>query len=187
MHLDEEIRPPSAINPHVPDALERIIMKLLEKDPRHRYASAAALLQAVADAAGKTGPAGELLVARGELFAAPLIGRKNEVTQLMSLIDESREGHGTGVIVAGAEGLGKSRIVRDATLRAQLDGARVFCGRCPINRKTIYAPFFEIFQQMLLAVNPEADVSQELRILLRPAIHNAEEESTPARTAKYRL
>src|SRR5260370_15860139 len=33
MHLDEEIRPPSAINPNVPAALEQIIMKLLEKDP----------------------------------------------------------------------------------------------------------------------------------------------------------
>ena len=32
--------------------------------------------------------------------------------------------------------------------RAQLDGARVFCGRCPVNRKTIYAPFFEIFEQL---------------------------------------
>src|SRR5207244_9783914 len=37
MHLDEEIRPPSSINPRVPHALETIILKLLEKDPRHRY------------------------------------------------------------------------------------------------------------------------------------------------------
>ena len=43
MHLDEEVRPPSSINPSVPPELEQIIMRLLEKDPRHRYASAAAL------------------------------------------------------------------------------------------------------------------------------------------------
>jgi Nif-specific regulatory protein len=170
MHLDEEIRPPSSINPRVPHALEEIILKLLEKDPRHRYASAAAMLQAVAHAAGKTAPAGELLVGRGELYAAPLIGRKHEVTQLMALISEARDGNGNGVIVAGTEGLGKSRIVRDATLRAQLDGARVFCGRCPINRKTIYAPFFDIFHQMVLAMNPEADVAEEIRRMLRPVV-----------------
>ena len=35
MHLDDEIRPPSSINPRIPDALEAIIVKLLEKDPRH--------------------------------------------------------------------------------------------------------------------------------------------------------
>src|SRR5205807_389918 len=190
LHLDGEIRPPSAINPRVPDALEQIIMKLLEKDPRHRFPSAAALLQAVAQAAGKTAPAGELLVGRGELFAAPLIGRKNEVGQLTTLIGDAREGRGCGVIVAGAEGLGKSRIVRDATLRAQLDGARVFCGRCPINRKTIYAPFFEIFQQMVMAVNPQANVGEEIRLLLRPVVPTPDEsvnDSPNARGQKHRL
>jgi Nif-specific regulatory protein len=188
MHLDEEIRPPSSINPRVPPELELIIMKLLEKDPRHRYASAAALLQDVAAAAGKKADAGELLVGRGELFAAPLIGRRAEVAQLASMIDDAREGRGSGVIVAGAEGMGKSRIVRDATLQAQLEGARVFCGRCPINRKTIYAPFFEIFQQMVMAVNPDADVSGEIRRLLRPVVLAAKgEEATPATGQKYRL
>ena len=188
MHLDEEVRPPSSINPSVPPELEQIIMRLLEKDPRHRYASAAALLHAVAVAAGKKADAGEMLVGRGELFAAPLIGRKSEVAQLASMIDEAREGNGNGVIVVGAEGMGKSRIVRDATLRAQLEGARVFCGRCPINRKTIYAPFVEIFQQMVLAVNPDADVSGEIRRLLRPVILAAQgEEATPETGQKYRL
>ena len=188
MHLDEEVRPPSSINPSVPPELEQIIMKLLEKDPRHRYASAAALLHAVAVAAGKKADAGEMLVGRGELFAAPLIGRKSEVAQLATMIDEAREGSGNGVIVVGAEGMGKSRIVRDATLRAQLEGARVFCGRCPINRKTIYAPFVEIFQQMVLAVNPDADVSGEIRRLLRPVVLAAQgEEATPETGQKYRL
>ncbi|HYO79236.1 MAG TPA: protein kinase, partial [Thermoanaerobaculia bacterium] len=188
MHLDEEVRPPSSINPRVPEALERIILRLLEKDPRDRFPSAAALLQAVAEAAGKKGPAGELLVGKGELYAAPLIGRKNEVNQLMTLIAEAREGRGNGVILASAEGMGKSRIVRDVTLRAQLDGARVFCGRCPVNRKTIYAPFFEIFTQMVCAVNPEADVSEEIRRILRPVVASAgPETSAPQHGQKFRL
>jgi Nif-specific regulatory protein len=188
MHLDEGIRPPSAINPHVPEALERIIVKLLEKDPRHRFPSAAALLQAVAEAAGKKAPPAELLVGRGELYAAPLIGRTKEVTKLASLTAEAREGRGNGVIVAGAEGMGKSRIVRDVTLRAQLDGARVFSGRCPVNRKTIYAPFFEIFEQMVRAVNPDADVGEEIRRILRPVVASAGPETSPPQHGqKYRF
>ena len=188
MHLDEEVRPPTSINPRVPPALEAVILKLLEKDPRHRFQSAAALLQAVAAAAGKGDPTAELLVGRGELFAAPLIGRRAEVDQLTTLIGEARDGRGTGVVIAGAEGVGKSRIVRDVTLRAQLDGARVFSGRCPVNRKTIYAPFFEIFQQMLLAVNPEADVGEEIRRLLRPVVGSSgPETSSPQQGQKYRM
>jgi Nif-specific regulatory protein len=188
MHLDEEIRRPSAINPQVPTALEQIIMKLLEKDPRSRFPSAASLLQAVAEAAGKTAPPAEFLVGRGELYAAPLIGRKSEVAQLAALVADAREGRGNGVIVAGAEGLGKSRIVRDVSLRAQLDGARVFCGRCPINRKTIYAPFFEIFEQMVRAVNPDADVGEEIRRILRPVVSSGGVETSPPQQGqKFRL
>jgi len=188
MHLDEEVKPPSSINPNVPEALERIILRLLEKDPRDRFPSAAALVHAVAEAAGKKAPAGELLVGKGELFAAPLIGRKSEVNQLMALISEAREGRGDGVILAGGEGMGKSRIVRDVTLRAQLDGARVFCGRCPVNRKTIYAPFFEIFTQMVYAVNPDADVSEEIRRILRPVVASSgPETSAPQHGQKFRL
>lgn len=182
MHLDDTIRPPSTINPSVPEALDAIVVKLLEKDPRHRYASSAALLQALADAAGKS-PAGDLLLGSGELYAAPLIGREAEVEQLMKLIAEARDGRGSGVLVSGNEGVGKSRILRDVTLRAQLAGARVFCGRCPVNRKTIYAPFFDIFQQMVLAVNPDADVTDEVRRLLRAPLR----DDTPARGQKYRL
>ncbi|HVG23308.1 MAG TPA: sigma 54-interacting transcriptional regulator [Thermoanaerobaculia bacterium] len=188
MHLDEDFRRPSSINPRIPEALDQIIVKLLEKDPRHRYPSSAALLQALADAAGREVPRAELISSRGELFAAPLIGRRAEVEQLNALIADARDGRGGGVILAGAEGMGKSRIIRDATLRAQLDGARVFCGRCPVNRKTIYAPFFEIFQQMVLAVNPDVDVAEEIRRILKPVVVSSGPDSArPHHGQKYRL
>jgi Nif-specific regulatory protein len=188
MHFDEQIRPVSAINPRVPKELERIIMRLLEKDPRDRYRSAARLGEAVAAAAGVDPPRVASLSGRPELHAAPLIGRKDEVDQLMALVGEARQGRGNGVIVAGAEGLGKNRIVREATLRAQLDGARVFCGRCAVNGKTIYAPFFDIFRQMVLAVNPTADVGREIRRITRPVVGTSASETSPARRGqKYRL
>ena len=184
-HLDEELRRPSAINPNIPDRLERIILKLLDKDPRHRYSSAAALLDDVAKAAGVKAPAGELLVGKGELLVAPLIGRDAEIDQIMHAVAEAREGNGGGVLVIGAEGMGKSRMVREATLRAQLDGARVFCGRCPVNRKSIYAPFFDIFQQMLTAMNPDADPVAEIRRILRPTLEHVGEDRPVGQ--KFRL
>ena len=183
-HLDEELRRPSAINPNIPERLERIILKLLDKDPRHRYSSAAALLHDVAAAAGVKAPTSGLLVGSGELLVAPLIGRDREINEVMSAVASARDGNGGGVLVVGAEGLGKSRMVREATLRAQLDGARVFCGRCPVNRKSIYAPFFEIFQQMLTAMNPSADPVSEIRRILRPAMGALEERP---RGQKFRL
>jgi serine/threonine protein kinase len=46
-HLHETPLPPSSLNPMVPPALERIILKCLEKNPGKRYASAEKLLQSV--------------------------------------------------------------------------------------------------------------------------------------------
>ncbi len=184
--LDEAVRKPSAINPHVPDRLEQIILKLLEPDPRHRYSSAAMLLHDVARAAAIEVTPGELLLGSGELLAAPLIGHQEEIDRLTSAIQGAREGKGGGVIVLGPEGMGKSRIVREATVRAQLDGARVFVGRCPVNRKSIYAPFFEIFQQLVRALNPVADATSEIRRILRTVI-SSPEEGKLRRGEKFRL
>jgi Nif-specific regulatory protein len=145
-------------------------------------------MEATAAAAGRKLDAADLLPASGELFAAPLIGRKDEVAQLSALVDQAREGSGNGVILAGVEGMGKSRIVRDVTLRAQLDGARVFIGRCPVNRKTIYAPFLDIFEQLVSAVNPHADVGEEIRRILRPVLSPADGiVTTPRPGQRFRL
>ncbi|SMB94670.1 serine/threonine protein kinase [Thermanaeromonas toyohensis ToBE] len=42
-HLQEEPRPPRELNPAIPPALERIILRALAKDPARRYPTAAAL------------------------------------------------------------------------------------------------------------------------------------------------
>src|SRR5262249_57240558 len=47
MHLSEQPRPPRSVNPSIPEPLERIILKLLEKEPEKRFASCNALAQAL--------------------------------------------------------------------------------------------------------------------------------------------
>ena len=184
MHLEGDIVRASSVC-SVPPALDRIIARLLETDPRDRFSSAAELAHAVADAAGRSVSASAFLGGRGGLYAAPLIGRREEVTKLTDLIAAAGESRGSAVIVAGAEGVGKSRVVREAVLRAQLDGARVFTGRCPVNRKTIYAPFFEIFEQLVRAVHPEANALEEVRRLLRPMFGGSAEGVRPRRGRKF--
>jgi serine/threonine protein kinase len=43
-HVNDRPKPPRQINPLVPAALDRIIMRLLEKDPTRRYSDAASLI-----------------------------------------------------------------------------------------------------------------------------------------------
>ena len=183
--LDGRIRRPSEINPTVPSSIETMILKLLEYDPRHRYPSATALIHDLSKIAGVAEPASELLLPDGEIHAAPLIGRDQEIREILRQVEASREGQGGGVLIVGSEGMGKSRILDDVTLRAQLDGAQVFRGRCVVDRKTLYAPFFEIFQKMVRAISPETNAAEELRAIVRPIIENARAGGEKGR--KYRF
>ena len=44
-HLQEKVENPRAINPHIPQSVENIVLKALRKNPRERYASARAMLK----------------------------------------------------------------------------------------------------------------------------------------------
>ncbi|MDX1991679.1 MAG: serine/threonine-protein kinase [bacterium] len=51
-HISEPPPPPRSINPNIPRAVEREILKALEKDPRKRHKSASQFLQAVVESYG---------------------------------------------------------------------------------------------------------------------------------------
>ncbi|MFZ2493638.1 MAG: tetratricopeptide repeat protein, partial [Thermoanaerobaculia bacterium] len=187
MRLDEAVRRASAINPRIPEALDTIIARLLERDPRDRFPSAAALIDAVAEVSGAAPPISEVRVNAASTYAAPLIGREVEVEGLQRLIEGARAGAGGAVILTGREGTGKHRIIREVTLRAQLEGARVFCARCPANRQTVYAPFIDIFHAMLASVTPEAPFARETERLFTVEETKPVDSISGERGGKYRL
>ncbi len=51
-HLTDPVPPPRTLNPRLPAAVEQVILTALNKSPADRYASAAALVQALAEASG---------------------------------------------------------------------------------------------------------------------------------------
>ena len=169
LHLEGQVRRPSLLNPSVPDDIDRVISRMLERDPRHRYPSTTALLHDVARLAGLEQPREELVRERPDLLVPPLIGRQSATARLEAAIERARRGEGGGVLVAGEEGVGKSRTVREVVMRAQLLGARVFHGRCPVTGKSVYAPFYDIFQQIVRTMNPDADPVREVRRIVRGA------------------
>lgn len=87
-HLEEQVAPPSQSRNDMPPALETIILRLLEKDPKDRFASASdvrcALEQVIIVAPGSA--------AHGNLPQPPTDskGSENEVTQVIQLLEASR-------------------------------------------------------------------------------------------------
>jgi len=107
-HLSERPRPPSELDPRVSPRLERICLKLLEKDPDQRF-----------------GTAREVLVAMDRatpVVRAPLHGRDRELERLLDRVRAVRQGYGGLVITQGPSGSGKTALLDEVCVRAQASG-----------------------------------------------------------------
>jgi hypothetical protein len=117
-HLARVPVPPVEVNPALPGPLSEIVMRLLEKEPDHRYQSAEGLahdLQQVSDAQAHPAAArvriGEHDVPLRLLPPSRLVGREAEVAALAAAFDEALAGRCQGVLVSGAPGVGKTALV----------------------------------------------------------------------------
>src|SRR5678816_4204368 len=140
-------------SPDLPHALERIIVRLLAKHPAQRFNSAAetraALLASleVEDEAVTTdgAPAVAILDA---LSRGHLVGRNAELAEARELWQRAREGRGHAVLLSGEPGAGKTRLARELTIQAAVDGAAVLTGGCyEYEAATPYLPFVEAFRR----------------------------------------
>jgi serine/threonine protein kinase len=113
----------------VPRALDDVIARLLRKDPRDRYRTAAGVLADLDDvaerlAAGEKDP--ELVVGaydRRERLTEPgFIGRTRELTALTAAVEDARRGTGSLVCLEAESGGGKTRLLDELARRAEQRG-----------------------------------------------------------------
>lgn len=121
-HLAMPPRRPRAIDPAVPQMIERIVLRLLEKDPDDRYQTAGGLLhdlERCLDAWSKAGTIPPFELGQrdhSERLSVPqkVYGRERERRLLLDGFAAVRDGHGPRVLlVAGEAGVGKSALVQE--------------------------------------------------------------------------
>jgi predicted ATPase len=64
------------------------------------------------------------------LVSPVLVGRRDELSRLAASLERAQGGDATIVLVGGEAGVGKTRLVEEATARAEQAGARVLVGGC---------------------------------------------------------
>ena len=97
--------------------LERIIDKALERDPRNRFDSAREFLEVFTQSLGNR--------SASYSTATPpdvLVGRKRELSALDAALDEATRGNRARIVFVGTAGIGKTRILEEARMRAQVRG-----------------------------------------------------------------
>ncbi len=152
--MNGPLRPPRELNPEIPERLQSFVLALLARDPADRPASAGAALDLL-----NAGSASPQSLDTPETYASfvtsgRFIGRDAELAALMELAaDHVRspgedDGHPRLVLVSGASGIGKSRLLRELKYRLQLAGIRNLTGRCYEDGGIPFQPFVEALRQL---------------------------------------
>ena len=152
-HVHAPVVPPRVLNPTLPKALESVILRLLEKNPSARFATAtetaAALRNSLTDAE-VTDDAAAAVAILDALSRGRMVGRAVELAEARQLWRRALEGHGHAVLLSGEPGAGKTRLAREITIQAAVDGAAVLSGGCyEYEATTPYLPFVEAFRRLV--------------------------------------
>ena len=167
-HVHAPAVPPRVLRSDVPRALEILILRLLEKNPAARFQTAtdvAAALRTCLDETAVEGDADAVpaVAILDALSRGRLIGRANELAEARQLWQRALDGHGHAVLLSGEPGAGKTRLARELTIQAAVDGAVVLTGGCyEYEATTPYLPFVEAFRRF---VREEKD-DERLRMIL---------------------
>jgi tetratricopeptide (TPR) repeat protein len=114
-HRNRPVRPPREVAPSVPARLDQICVRLMEKEPGDRFASASHLLHVLH--AG-----GDLVPARvGPSWVPGLVGRSralSDLRQSLARVDGDVPGPAQVLLISGEPGSGRSRLLAEAARQA---------------------------------------------------------------------
>ncbi len=136
-HLHRPVRPPRELNPAIPADLDELCVRLLQKEPELRYASARHVLVALDEA-----PRATANLAR---WPAAMVGRLIERGTLLGTLTACVDGHGGAVVIEGSPGLGRSTLARFVCDEAQAAGlpVHVITGGAAGNALDAFRPLVE--------------------------------------------
>lgn len=128
----------SKFNSQISPVLEKIVLRLIEKEPQERYQSLSGLIEDLNEylnqrKLGKKSVDFEIARAdrMGHLsFYAKLIGREKEMGILQNFLDKTKDGQGGCCTVFGEPGIGKSRLIDELRSYVHSLGGIFAGGKC---------------------------------------------------------
>ncbi len=125
--------------------LAALVARLLANDESARPASASEVLGLLAEAGHVSLPIETVHTRESFLQGAGLVGRQREVLHLASALHASIDGHGRAIVLSGESGVGKSRLISEVAVLAQVRAAVVLRGTATRESSRLFGawrPFF---------------------------------------------
>lgn len=116
--------PPSHIVADVPEALDALVLSLLAQDPLERPSTTYEVMERLRALSGLSQP-DEPALAQAHLRTPALQGRDEALTAISAQLTQMQEGRAGAVLIVGAAGEGRSRMLAEAVAMAKTNGAVV--------------------------------------------------------------
>lgn len=147
-HLRAEPLPLRQRNPEIPVDVERVVRRLMSKEPRDRYPSANAAIEDLGRSRALVSVE-PTSIAESYVLSAGFLGREPEMREIEGWISDLSAGHPApaAVCITGEGGIGKSRLAAEARARFLLAEIPFLVGRCTPDRGTPFQPFVELIRQ----------------------------------------
>ncbi|MHC4779536.1 MAG: serine/threonine-protein kinase, partial [Planctomycetota bacterium] len=112
----------------VPPPLARITVRLLERSPDRRYLDANEILSEIARATRKDIPPETPETKEGRILSGRFVGRSAELERLQEKVRNGNRHGPSFVLITGDRGVGKTRLMREFGILAQVAGWRCLEG-----------------------------------------------------------
>jgi serine/threonine protein kinase/tetratricopeptide (TPR) repeat protein len=146
-------------------ALGQVLRRLSDPDPRARYRGAEEALAALTEATGHQVVIETSATRESFLQAARFVGRERELKQLEQVLGQALSGSGSGWLVGGESGVGKSRLLDEVRTLALVHGAVVVRGQAVSEGGSPYQEWRPVLRWLVLLTEPtdfEASVLKPL-------------------------
>ncbi|HEU4759168.1 MAG TPA: protein kinase, partial [Dehalococcoidia bacterium] len=168
-HLNTAPVAPTWHNPECSAGLETLIVRLLEKDPAGRPASASEAIEALVSVQRASTPepapaaAAAPDAASNPIYRRTFVGREQELKTLETAFDAALSGQGSLVMVVGEPGIGKTTLTEQLATYAGMRGGRTLVGHCyeEGSLSLPYLPFVEAMRTYTLS-RDAAELVQQL-------------------------
>lgn len=152
-------------------SLNGVIQRLVNKDPRLRYASAIETITALTRAVDLPLPKETADIRESFLQTAPLVGREHEMVQLEDALLDATADRGSGWLIGGESGVGKSRLVNELRIRALISGSLVIVGQGIVETGRSYGVWREPLRWLVMY----STITGEEACFLKPLIPDIED------------
>jgi hypothetical protein len=115
---------PSELAPGIPEALDRLVLSLLDLEPFGRPASAALVIEQL-NAIGELEPEPVEHAAESYLSSSRMVGRDRETAWFRERLELALTRRGSEVLIEGPPGIGKTRLLEELAVEAQVKGLAV--------------------------------------------------------------